>query len=175
MGIVIPHPPGASGQGAPTWEPAYCPGGHTSAPPSPTLLTPATAPRAPAAPQAAHLVVHEDVHDVVVHLLHGPALGAPWEQHELDAQQRHEDERGPHGLHVEVGLRLVRDLQLRDEHTHDVQQEEEVHLGESSTVMGISWRLNSHTQQFPDLYVSTRVLFSFKMELEVLLLISLYC
>lgn len=64
--------------------------------------------------------MHQDVHDVVVHLLRHPALGPPGEQHELDAQQRHQDQRGPHRLHVQVGFRLVGHFELSDEDADDI-------------------------------------------------------
>lgn len=75
-----------------------------------------------------HLVVHEDVHHVVVHLLSNPALGSPWEQHKLDAKQRDKDQGGSHCFHIQVGLSLVGVFQLGYENTDDIQQEEKVHL-----------------------------------------------
>ncbi|TNN44643.1 hypothetical protein EYF80_045152 [Liparis tanakae] len=60
------------------------------------------------------------------------------EQDVLDPQERHQDERGPHGFHVEAGLRLVGDLQFGDEHSHNVQQKEQVDLRGDSSREGIS-------------------------------------
>lgn len=74
----------------------------------------------------AHLAVQEDIHDILKDLR--VALGLVGQQDELDAQEGDEDQGGPHGLHVETGLRLVSHLQLGDEHPHDVEQEEEVDL-----------------------------------------------
>ena len=72
--------------------------------------------------------MHEDVHDVVVDLGGDPSRGLVGQQDELDAQEGDEDQGGPHRLHVQAGLCLVGHLQLGDEHPHDVEQEEEVHL-----------------------------------------------
>lgn len=74
------------------------------------------------------LVVHEDLHDVGVDLVAPVVVGLVGQQDVLDAEQRDEDERGPHRPHVQAGLGLVRHPQLGDEHLHDVEQEEEVHL-----------------------------------------------
>lgn len=78
------------------------------------------------------LVMHEDVHHVVIHLLSDPALRSPWEQHKLDAEEWDKNQGGSHCFHVQVGLSLVRVLQLGYENTNDIQQEEKVHQ-ESST------------------------------------------
>lgn len=84
---------------------------------------------------APHLVVHEDVHDVVVHLLGDAALGSPWEQHKLDAKEGDKNQGGSHCLHVQVGLSLVGVFQLGYENTNDVQQEEKVHLSEKEMTL----------------------------------------
>lgn len=55
------------------------------------------------------------------------------QQDKLDAEQRDEDEDGPHSPHVQAGLGLVRHPQLGDEDPDDVQQEEEVHLESNDT------------------------------------------
>lgn len=95
---------------------------------------------------AAHLVVHEDVHHVVVHLLGDPALGSPGEQHKLDAKQWHQNQGGSHCFHVQVGLCLVGVFQLGDENTDDVQQEEKVHLsGKEMTLRRRSGEIIVHT------------------------------
>lgn len=70
--------------------------------------------------------MHEDLHDVQVDLGDPVILRLVGQQDELDAEQRDEDERGPHGPHVEVGLGLVRHPQLGDEDADDVEQEEKV-------------------------------------------------
>lgn len=57
------------------------------------------------------------------------SLRPPGEDDELDAQQRDEDEGGSHCLHVGRGLSTVGLLQLCDQDTDDVQEEDEVHLG----------------------------------------------
>lgn len=82
--------------------------------------------------------MHEDVHDVLVDFASQPVLGPPGEDDKLDSQQRHQDERGPHGLHVHVGLGSVRVAQFGHQHADDVQQEEEVHLPSSTTRSGES-------------------------------------
>lgn len=82
--------------------------------------------------------MHEDVHDVQVDLIDPVITGLVGEQDILDAEQRDEDEGGPHGPHVEAGLGLVRDPQLGDENPDDVQQEEKIHL-ETKTKMLI-WK-----------------------------------
>jgi len=79
-----------------------------------------------------HLVVHEDIHDILKDLR--VVLGLVGQQDELDAQQGDEDQGGPHGFHVETGLCLVSHLQLGDEHPHDVEQEEEVDLEQEFNV-----------------------------------------
>lgn len=56
------------------------------------------------------------------------SLRAPEQNNILDAQQRDEDECGAHRLHVGSGFSAVGLLQLRDQDTDDVQEEEEVHL-----------------------------------------------
>lgn len=84
---------------------------------------------------ASHLVVHEDVHHVVVHLLSDLALGSPGEQHKLDAKQRDKDQGGSHCFHVQVGLSLVGVFQLGYENANDVQQEEKVHLSEKEMTL----------------------------------------
>lgn len=56
------------------------------------------------------------------------AFRTPEQDDILDTQQRDEDEGGSHCLHVGSGLGAVCLLQLRDQNTDDVQEEEEVHL-----------------------------------------------
>lgn len=75
-----------------------------------------------------YLVVHEDVHDVLVHLASDAVLGPPGEDDELNSKQRHQDEGGSHRLHVHVGFGTVCVPQLGHQHPDDVQEEEEVHL-----------------------------------------------
>lgn len=55
-------------------------------------------------------------------------LWSPGNQDELGSQQRGEDDRGSHCLHVGVGLGEVGLFQLGDEDPYDVEQEEDVHL-----------------------------------------------
>lgn len=66
------------------------------------------------------LVVHEDVHDVVIDLLGHPSFRSPRNQHELNAEQRHQNKSRSHSFHVEIGFRLVSDFQLGDENTYDI-------------------------------------------------------
>lgn len=68
------------------------------------------------------------MHDVVVDLRGNPSLWFVGQQDVLDAQERYKNQGGAHGLHVEAGLSLVGHLQLGDQDTHNVQQEEQVHL-----------------------------------------------
>ena len=75
-----------------------------------------------------HLIMHEDVHDVVVDLRGASALGLVGQQHVLDPQEGHQDQGGPHSLHVQAGLCLVGHLQLGDQDAHDVQQEKQIYL-----------------------------------------------
>lgn len=56
------------------------------------------------------------------------SLRAPEQNDVLDAQQWDEDECGSHRLHVGSAFGAVGLLQLRDQDTDDVQEEEEVHL-----------------------------------------------
>lgn len=72
--------------------------------------------------------MHEDVHDVQVDLQSPGVVGLVGQQDKLDAQQWDEDERSPYCPHVEAGFSLVGHPQLGDEHTHNIEQEEEVHL-----------------------------------------------
>lgn len=67
-----------------------------------------------------YLVVHEDVHDVVIDLLGHPSFRSPRNQHELNAEQWHQNKRRSHGFHVEIGFRLVSDFQLGDENTYNI-------------------------------------------------------
>ncbi|TNN72142.1 hypothetical protein EYF80_017570 [Liparis tanakae] len=52
-----------------------------------------------------YLVVHEDVHDVLVDLASQPVLWPPGENDKLYSQQGHQDQGGSHCLHVHIGLR----------------------------------------------------------------------
>lgn len=58
------------------------------------------------------------------------AIGFVFHQDDLDAQEGHEDQRGSHRLHVEAALGLVGHSKLGDQHPYNVQEEEQVHLGE---------------------------------------------
>lgn len=90
---------------------------------------------------SANLVMHEDVHDVLVDFAGQPVLGSPGEDDKLDPQQRHQYERGPHRLHVHVGLGPVGVAQFGHQHPDDVQQEEEVHLPHKSNNDDLEERL----------------------------------
>lgn len=70
----------------------------------------------------------QDGHEVPVDLVGAVTLGFVGQQDDLDAQEGNEDQRASHGLHVEAGLGLVGHLKLGDQHPHNVQEEEEVHL-----------------------------------------------
>lgn len=75
-----------------------------------------------------HLVMHQDVHDVVVDFRRDPSLRFVRQQDVLNSQERYQDEGGSHRLHVETGLSLMGHLQLGDEDSHNVQQKEQIHL-----------------------------------------------
>lgn len=78
------------------------------------------------------LVVHQDVHHIVIHLLSDLAFWSPWEQHKLDAKQRNQNQGGSHCFHVQVGFCLVGVFQLGYENTNDIQQEEKIHQQRST-------------------------------------------
>ena len=75
-----------------------------------------------------YLVVHDYVHDVIEHLSGPLVLRPPGKDDKLNAQKRHQDQGGSHGLHVHVGLCPMGVPQLGHQHTHNVQQEEQVYL-----------------------------------------------
>lgn len=74
------------------------------------------------------LEMHQYVHDVVVYFRGDPSLRLVGKQDVLNSQKRHQDEGGSHGFHVETRLRLMGHLQLGDEHSHDVQEKEQIDL-----------------------------------------------
>lgn len=67
-----------------------------------------------------NLVVHEDVHDVQIDLRDPVVMRLVREQHELDAEERDEDEGGSDRPHVEAGFGLVGHSQLGDKDSNDV-------------------------------------------------------
>lgn len=67
-----------------------------------------------------YLVVHEYVHDVLVHLPGDAVLRPPGEYDELYSEQGHQDEGGSDCLHVHVGLCSVSVPQLGHQHSDDV-------------------------------------------------------
>lgn len=75
-----------------------------------------------------YLEVAKNVTNKVIDGAVAAFLRSPGKQDELGSQQRDEDERGSHCLHVGVGLGTVGLFQLGDEDPHDVEEEEEVHL-----------------------------------------------
>lgn len=64
--------------------------------------------------------MHQYVHDVVIYFRGDSSLWFVGKEDELNSQQRHQDEGGSHGFHVEAGFSLMGHLQLGDEHSHDV-------------------------------------------------------
>lgn len=72
--------------------------------------------------------MHQDLHDVHVALKDALVVGFVRQQHELDPQQRNEDEGGSDSAHVQAGLSLVGHPQLGDQNPDDVQQKEQVDL-----------------------------------------------
>ena len=75
-----------------------------------------------------NLEMHQYVHDVVVYFRGDPSLRLVGKQDVLNSQKRHQDEGGSHGFHVETRLCLMSHLQLGDEHSHDVQEKEQIDL-----------------------------------------------
>lgn len=75
-----------------------------------------------------YLEVARNVPDKVVDNAVAAFIWSPGQQDELGSQQRDEDERGSHCLHVGVGFSTVGLFQLGDEDPHDVEEKEEVHL-----------------------------------------------
>lgn len=57
--------------------------------------------------ETSYLVMNQDGHHVPIDLVGAAALGFVGKQDDLDAQERHEDQRASHGLHVEAGFSLV--------------------------------------------------------------------
>lgn len=78
----------------------------------------------------------QDGHDVAIDLVGAVALRFVGQEDDLDAQEGHEDQRASHGLHVETGLGLVGHFKLGDQHPHNVQEEEQVHLRERDWMYG---------------------------------------
>ncbi len=70
----------------------------------------------------------EDVHEELVDGQRDASAGLQRHQDELNAQQRNQDDGAADRLHVDVSLGAVSDPQFSDQHPHDVQQEEQVHL-----------------------------------------------
>lgn len=64
--------------------------------------------------------MHEDVHDVLVHLAGDAVLRPPGEDDKLYSKQGHQDEGGSHRLHVHVGFCTVRVPQLGHQHLDDI-------------------------------------------------------
>lgn len=79
-------------------------------------------------PPRSHLVMHQDVHDVVVNFRGDPSLRLVGKQDILNSQQRHQDERRSHCFHVETGLGLMSHFQFGDENSNNVQEEKQVDL-----------------------------------------------
>lgn len=74
--------------------------------------------------------MHEYAHDVVIYFRGDSSSWLVGNQDKLNSQERHQDEGGSHGLHVQAGFCLVSHLQLGDEYPHDVQQEKQIDLGD---------------------------------------------
>lgn len=72
--------------------------------------------------------MHQDLHHVHVALKDALVVGFVRQQHELDPQQRDEDEGCSDRPHVQAGLSLVGHPQLGDQDPHDVEQKEQVDL-----------------------------------------------
>lgn len=74
--------------------------------------------------------MHEYVHDVVIYFRGDLSVWLVGKQNELNSQERHQDEGGSHGFHVQAGFCLMSHFQLGDEHPHDVEQEKQIDLGD---------------------------------------------
>lgn len=72
--------------------------------------------------------MHEYAHDVVIYFRWDSSFWLVGNQDVLNSQERHQDEGGSHGFHVQAGFCLMSHLQLGDEHPHDVQQEKQIDL-----------------------------------------------
>ncbi|GCB76370.1 hypothetical protein scyTo_0019880 [Scyliorhinus torazame] len=67
---------------------------------------------------------------MIINLSRQTSFGSIWKQNKLDPHQRHKDERCSDNRHVGVGLRLVSDPQFGDKNTNNVEQKEQIDLGE---------------------------------------------
>lgn len=67
-----------------------------------------------------YLIVHQDVHDIVIHLLGNLSFRPPGNEHKFNAKERDQDEGSSHGFHVKIGLRLVSNFQLGDENAYNI-------------------------------------------------------
>lgn len=81
----------------------------------------------------------EDVHEELVDGKRDASAGLQRHQDELSAQQRNQDDGGADRLHVDVSLGAVSDPQFGDQHPHDVQQEEQVHLSDGDRLQIDDW------------------------------------
>lgn len=72
--------------------------------------------------------MYKNVHYIVVNLFGNMALWTPRKQYKFNAKEWHQNEGGSDSFHVEIGFRLVGDLQLGDQNPNNVQQEKEIHL-----------------------------------------------
>lgn len=67
-----------------------------------------------------HLVMYQDLHNIIVDFRCHMTMGLIWPQHKLDPQERHQYQCGPYSLHVQASLRLMGHLQLGDQNTDDI-------------------------------------------------------
>lgn len=72
--------------------------------------------------------MNQRVHQVIIYLPKHLVGRPPGKDDELDSQQGHQDQSGPHRLQVHVGFRLLGLPHLAHEHPDNVEQEEEIDL-----------------------------------------------
>lgn len=75
-----------------------------------------------------YLEMNQRVHQVVVDFPKNLVGRSPGKDDELDPQQGHQDQSGPHGLQVHVWISLLGFPHFLHKHTDNVQQKEEVDL-----------------------------------------------
>lgn len=77
---------------------------------------------------AFYLIMHYDMHDVVVDFSRNAPCRFIWEENVLDAQEWNQNEGGTDSFHIQTRLCMVCYFQFGDEDSYDVQQKEQVHL-----------------------------------------------
>lgn len=83
----------------------------------------------------------EDIYKEFIDGTVDASLWHPGVQNVLDSQQRDEDEGGSDRLHVGCGLSAVGLLQLGDQNSDDVEEEQKVHLDRSKVERAARWNV----------------------------------